>query len=94
MFSPVLSDVTLVERYARGDTEPFFFRPVRALVAAYEQLRHAPLTYQQAAPDLRRLIAQPPSEFDSRIYVDRAVQQFNMEDPTDAPGATRSGSAS
>lgn len=77
-------DAALVERYARGDAEPLFFRPVRALVAAYEQRRHAPLTYHQAAPDLRRLMEQPPSEFDNRIYVDRAVQQFNAEDPSDA----------
>jgi hypothetical protein len=76
-------DAVLVERDTRGDAEPLFFRPVRALVAAYEQLRHAPLTYPQVAPDLRRLIAQPPGEFDNRIYMDRAVQQFNAEDPTD-----------
>jgi hypothetical protein len=28
------TDATLVERYSRGDTEPLFFRPVRAAVAA------------------------------------------------------------
>ena len=77
-------DAALVERYARGDTESLFFRPVRATVAVYEQQRHAPLTYQQVAPELRRLTAQPPSEFDNRIYVDRAAQQFNAEDPADA----------
>jgi hypothetical protein len=77
-------DAALIERYARGDTEPLFFRPMRAAVAAYEQRRHAPLTYQQVGPELRRLMAQPPSAFDNRIYVDRAVQQFNAEDPTDA----------
>lgn len=86
-------DAALVERYVRGDREPLFFRPVRVLVAAYEQLRHAPLTYQQVAPDLRRLVAQPPGEFDNRIYMDRAVQQFNSEDPTDMTrsNATRIG---
>jgi len=77
-------DAVLVERYSRGGAEPLFFRPVRAAVAAYEQRRHAPLTYQQVAPDLRRLMERPPNEFDNRIYVDRAVQQFNAEDPTDA----------
>lgn len=76
-------DAALVERYSRGDTEPLFFRPVRAAVAAYEQRRHAPLTYQQVEPELRRLVAQSPSAFDNRVYVDRAVQQFNAEDPTD-----------
>src|SRR5882762_7331672 len=78
------TDAALVERYSRGDTEPFFFRPVRAAVAAYEQRLHAPLTYEQVAPDLRRLVAQPPSDFDNRIYADRALQQFNAEDPVNA----------
>ena len=78
------TDAALVERYARGDTEPLFFRPVRAAVAAYEQRLHAPLTHEQVALDLRKLIGQPPSDFDNRIYADRALQQFNAEDPTDA----------
>ena len=77
------TDAALVERYSRGDTEPFFFRPVRAAVAAYEQRLHAPLTHEQVARDLRRLVGQPPGDFDNRIYVDRALQQFNAEDPTD-----------
>lgn len=77
------TDTALVERYSRGDAEPFFFRPVRAAVAAYEQQRHAPLTYERVAPELRRLVGQPPSDFDNRIYADRALQQFNAEDPTD-----------
>ena len=78
------ADAALVERYSRGDTEPFFFRPVRAAVAAYEQRRHAPLTYEQVASDLRTMVAQPPSDFDNRIYADRALQQFNADDPVDA----------
>jgi hypothetical protein len=28
------------------------------------------------------LLAQPPSDFDNRNYADRALQQFNAEDPT------------
>jgi hypothetical protein len=78
------TDTALVERYSRGDTEPLFFRPVRAAVAAYEQRLHAPLTHEQVALDLRKLIGQPPSDFDNRIYADRALQQFNAEDPADA----------
>ena len=81
-------DATLVERYSRGDTEPLFFRPVRAAVAAYEQRLHAPLTHEQVALDLRRLVGQPPGDFDNRIYADRALQQFNAEDPTDAARAS------
>jgi hypothetical protein len=78
------TDAALVERYSRGDAEPFFFRPVRAAVAAYEQRLHAPLTHAQVAPDLRRFVGQPPRDFDNRVYADRALQQFNAEDPTDA----------
>jgi hypothetical protein len=77
------ADAALVERYAHGNTEPCLFRPVRAAVAAYEQRLHAPLTHEQVALDLRRLVGQPPSDFDNRIYLDRAQQQFNAEDPTD-----------
>ena len=77
------TDTALVERFARRH-EPFFFRPVRAAVAAYEQRLHAPLTHEQVALDLRRLVGQPPGDFDNRIYVDRALQQFNAEDPADA----------
>jgi hypothetical protein len=29
------------------------------------------------------MVGQPPSDFDNRIYADRALQQFNAEDPTD-----------
>jgi hypothetical protein len=77
------TDTALVERYSRGDAEPFFFRPVRAAVAAYEQRLHVPVTHEQVKLDLRRLVGQPPSDFDSQVYVDRALQQFNAEDPTD-----------
>lgn len=78
------ADVALVERYSRGSTEPWFFRPVRAAVAAYEQRLHAPLTHEQVAQNLRRLTEQPPSEFDNGVYADRALQQFEAEDPLHA----------
>jgi len=78
------SDTALVERYSRSDSEPWFFRPVRAAVAAYEQRLHAPLTHEQVALNLLRLVEQPPSDFDSRVYADRALQQFNAEAPADA----------
>ena len=77
-------DGALVERYSRGSAEPLFFRPVRAAVAAYENRLHAPLTHEQATGDLRRLLAQPPSDFDNRIYVERAFGEFTAEDPAEA----------
>ena len=75
------TDTALIERYSRGDTEPLFFRPVRAAVAAYEQRLHTPLAHEQASLNLRRLLEQPPSAFDSRIYAERAQQRLDAEDP-------------
>jgi hypothetical protein len=59
-----------------------FLRPIRTAMAAYENWNHAPPTHAQAAVALGRLLAQPPSEFDNRIYVERELQQKNAEDPT------------
>jgi len=57
-------------------------------VAAYENWLHAPLSHTQVSLALNRLLKQPPSDFDSRVYVDRAVQQSNAEDPTVAVRAS------
>ena len=76
-------DTALVERYSSdGNAEPLFFRPIRTAVAAYENWLHAPLSHAQVSLALSRLLEQPPSDFDNRVYVDRALQQFNAEDPT------------
>jgi hypothetical protein len=77
------TDEALVGRYSsKGNAEPLFFRPVRTAVAAYENWRHAPVTHAQASSAHARLLKQPPRDFDNRVYVDRAVQQANTEDPT------------
>ena len=77
------TDDVLVGKYSwRGKAEPLFFRPLRTAVASYENWRHAPLTHAQASAAQARLLQQPPSDFDNRVYVDRAVQQSNAEDPT------------
>jgi hypothetical protein len=76
-------DAALVERYSKsGDAEPLFFRPVRTAVAAYENWLHVPLTHAQVFSDLDQLLRQPPSDFDNHVYVDRALEQFNAQDPT------------
>jgi hypothetical protein len=77
-------DAALVERYSRsgGAAEPLFFRPVRTAVAAYENWLHAPLSHARVSPALDQLLKQPPSDFDNRVYADRALQQFNAQDPT------------
>jgi hypothetical protein len=77
------TDEVLVDRYSRkGNAEPLFFRPVRAVVASYENWLHAPVTHADATSAHARLLEQPPSAFDNHVYVDRAVQQSNTEDPT------------
>ena len=75
------TDMALVGKYSRGTAEPLFFRPIRAAIAAYENWRHAPLTHAQSSLALGRLLAQPPSDFDNRIYVERALQQEKTADP-------------
>lgn len=83
------TDAEIVDRYSRGASEPWFFRPVRAAVAAYEQRRHAPLTHDEVRLKLRQAVEQPPSDFDNRALVERARAQFDAEDPTET---TRSNS--
>jgi hypothetical protein len=74
-------DAALVEKYSRnGDAEPTFFRPIRTAVAVYESWLHAPLNHTQVSLTLDRLLNQPPSDFDSRIYADRALQQSNADE--------------
>jgi hypothetical protein len=76
-------DTALVERHSRsGNAEPLLFRPIRTAVAAYENWLHAPLSHTQVSFVLSQLVKQPPSNFDGRVYADRALQQLNAEDPT------------
>jgi hypothetical protein len=82
------TDAALVEKYSGNDhAEPLFFRPIRTAVAAYENWLHAPLSNKQVSLALSQLLNQPPSDFDNHVYLDRAVQQSNAEDPTVAAHA-------
>jgi hypothetical protein len=77
------ADTALVERYSTmgNNADPLFFRPIRTAIAAYENWHHAPLSHAQASLALRQLLERPPSNFDNRVYADRALQQLNAEDP-------------
>jgi hypothetical protein len=76
-------DETLVERYAAGaGSAPRFLRPIRALVAAGENIAHAPPGRDQLRAELDRLIAEPPSSFDNSIYLARVLREQD-----DDPGA-------
>jgi hypothetical protein len=77
------TDAALVEKYSRSDrSEPVFFRPIRTAVLVYENWLHAPLNHTQVSLALSQLFKQPPSDFDNHIYVGRARQQLDAEDPT------------
>jgi hypothetical protein len=49
-------------------------------VAAYENWRHAPLSFTEAAAALDQLVKAPPSDFDNRPYLQLAIEQANAED--------------
>jgi len=74
-------DASLVKKYSEDSSiEPLFARPLRLAVAFYENWMHAPLSHSQISID--GLLKQPPSDFDNHVYVDRAVQQLDAEDPS------------
>jgi len=75
-------DQAMVSLYSgAGAGGSVFFRPIRALVASYENWRHAPQSYADVAAALDRLIKAPPSDFDNRLYLQRVIAQRNSEDP-------------
>ena len=76
------ADEALAARYAHGrNLESRFLRPIRAAVAAYENWNHAPPSHAQVAAGIERLLKAPPSDFDSRVYLERAITSFD-QDPT------------
>ena len=80
-------DEAVIARYAHGrSAEPRFVRPIRAAVAAYENAVHAPLSHAEIVTAMDGLLKQPPRDFDNRVYVDRALRQYD-EDPSVAVAA-------
>ncbi len=76
-------DDALIERFTRGaGAEGPLLRPVRTAIAAYETWNHGPPNPAQARAERDRLLSQPPSTFDNKVYLDRAVEQMNEGDPT------------
>lgn len=75
-------DTALIETFSGGvGAETLFLRPIRAATAAYETWNHATPDPAQARAQQDRLLSEPPSTFDNKIYLDRAVEQMNVEDP-------------
>lgn len=77
-------DRALVERFAGRQHSDPFLRPVRTAIAAYETWNHAPPDPARARAAQERLLKEPPSGFDNRVYVARAVKEMNAEDPAAA----------
>lgn len=76
-------DTALIEKFSGGvGAETLFLRPIRAATAAYETWNHATPDPAQARAQQDRLLSEPPSTFDNKVYLDRAVEQMNVEDPT------------
>jgi hypothetical protein len=80
-------DPTLVARFTGKELSEMFLRPVRTAVAVYELWNHAPPDPARVRTTLEGLLGQPPSSFDNRVYVERAVEQMNTEDPAAAARA-------
>ncbi len=77
------ADASLIEKFSSGaHAEALLLRPVRTAVAAYETWDHAPPDAIQARAGRDRLLSQPPSAFDNKLYLDRALEQMNEEDPS------------
>ena len=74
------ADRALVERFTGREHSDAFLRPVRTAIAAYESWNHAPSDPARARTALEGLLSQPPSNFDNRIYVERAVKEMNAVD--------------
>jgi hypothetical protein len=74
-------DPVLVQKFSGGATSTWP-RPIRSAIAFYERWLHGPPDRRQARADSAALLRGPPSDFDSRIYADRAFHQSDAEDPT------------
>jgi hypothetical protein len=74
-------DPVLVQKFSGGATFTWP-RPIRSAIAFYESWHHAPPDRRQARAGAAALLRGPPSNFDSRIYADRALRQSNADDPT------------
>lgn len=80
-----LADDALIKKFSGGArTAALLLRPVRTAVAAYETWNHTPPNAADSRAERDRLLKEPPSPFDNKVYLDRAVQQMNDDDPTAA----------
>ena len=69
-------DAALVQKFS-GGSAPVWPRPIRSAIAFYELWLHAPPDRRQARAAAAALLQGPPSDFDNRIYVERAVREWS-----------------
>ncbi len=74
------ADDALIARFSGSAHADMFLRPLRTAVAAYETWNHPPPAPAQVRAALEDLLKQPPSGFDNRVYVERAVKEMDGED--------------
>jgi hypothetical protein len=66
-------DSELVQKFTSGSV-PVWPRPLKSAIAFYERWHHPPLDRTKAKAAALALLDEPPSDFDNRIYLERAVQ--------------------
>jgi hypothetical protein len=76
------ADPALVQKLS-GGRAPIWPRPIRSAVAFYERWHHAPPDRARARAIAAALLQGPPSDFDNRIYVERALREASTA-PSDA----------
>ena len=76
------ADPALVQKLS-GGRAPIWPRPIRSAIAFYERWHHAPPDRARARAIAAALLQGPPSDFDNRIYVERALRESSTA-PSDA----------
>jgi hypothetical protein len=76
------ADPALVQKLS-GGRAPIWPRPIRSAIAFYERWHHAPPDRARARAIAAALLQGPPSDFDNRIYVERALRELSTA-PSDA----------
>jgi hypothetical protein len=76
-------DGALIAKFSgEARTQALLLRPVRTAVAGYETWKHGAPDPTRAQAERDRLLRQPPSTFDNKVYLDRTLEQMSEGDPT------------
>jgi hypothetical protein len=75
-------DPGLVQRFTGSANASSLPHPIRSAVAFYERWIHAPPDRRQAGDMFAAMLEARPSDFDNRVYVDRAMREWSVAPPT------------